>query len=1140
MQTLVSKLRKVVGAAAVTQQPPGYRLTVPTGHIDAVRFESLVAAARTTPPRPLLKEAIGLWRGEPYEEFGDHEFARAERTRLGELHAEVVERLIGLRLDEGEGAGLIAELEELVRRLPFREGLWCHLMTALYRAGRQSDALATYDRVRIMLDRELGVRPGPELRGVHADVLAQESRLLHERSLRSREALMTDLLDRLQPPASGGGVVICPYKGLARFDTEDAEYFHGRDRLVAALVARLAAAPLVALVGASGSGKSSAVRAGLLPQLSAGVLPGSGRWRQLVITPGHDHAGPCDLLVVDQFEEVFTGSGDVVTLMDRIVSAVAGGTRVVLTLRADFYGELVRHPRLARLVADAHELVESMSVAELTSAIERPAQRAGLELEPGLSAAIVADVWDQPGALPLLSTALLDLWERRSGRLLTHAAYVASGGVPGAIERLAERAYLALDEPEREAARIIFLRLAEGGMGERFFRRRADRDEFDGLAAEVAAKMLERRLLIADHDTVEVAHEALLQEWPRLRGWLESDASGRVLRGHLTPAARVWADGGRDPGELYRGARLATALEWAADHESELTAKEREFLEVSAAVTQAETSARRRASRRLRLLAMGLALAVLAASGVAVWARWQYGRAERTRAAAEERTRQIEAQQLSVRAGDADDPAEALRLAVSAVKQHETDSTQHGLVTTLQKHQQVLGAERTKATAVARLGVDIGRGRLTLVSEQGLATTHDLSTFAPIGAPARVLDGPVERVSFDRSGSLALMFQPERNAWTLWDAAAGGAEVRPLRQAQAAVFAGERRIALVTDHHLRLWEENTAAPGPPLTGQVAGDAPVVDQSGTRIAVKLVDRSTQLLDGDGRRLRRLTRAMFPLALSPGGGLLLNRTEAGDGLELWDTGTGARVATMAQPVVSRAVWQADGRRFVTTGDDGQITAWEVAARQARPLLTVRLPEAVGAALLPDAVVAASRDGAIVKWALGPSGRFGHVLRAGAGEERGVLRMAWNPRSSTLVTHVFQSDIERFDLRSGRWTSAPPRRRDTPIRAMGMSADGWLAVGYWDGEVEFGARVIPTGLSEPLPAPAVDGRWLAVTDVAAAAPQAGRIQIHWLGPGRSGTTSLLGSAPVTTLLATEGGLLYAGLTNGTIEVWDVAAAE
>jgi conflict system STAND superfamily ATPase/WD40 domain-containing protein len=419
---------------------------------------------------------------------------------------------------------------------------------------------------------------------------------------------------------------VCPFLGLATFDADHAEYFFGRERLVAELVARLVGSPLVAVIGPSGSGKSSTVRAGLLPALAGGVLPGSERWPRALMRPGEHPSGQLEralpepaehaVLVIDQFEEVFTVCRDEderSAFLDAIVELAEDSERsvqVVVAMRADFYGHCAANDRLARLVGANQVLVGPMRRDELRHAIEEPARRAGLQVEPSLTDALIADVLDQPGGLPLLSAALLEQWREREGRVMRRAAYERTGGVRGAVGRLAERTYASLSEPERRAARGILLRLADAGDHEAAFVRRRmplDEPDRDEHTAAALGALIDSRLVTADGETLEVAHEALLREWPWLRGWLEEDADGRRLHQHLTNASRDWQAGGRDSGELYRGARLASTLDWVAGHEADLNELERDFLAESCAEAEQESEHQRRTNRRLRAVLAGLA-----------------------------------------------------------------------------------------------------------------------------------------------------------------------------------------------------------------------------------------------------------------------------------------------------------------------------------------------------------------------------------------------------------------------------------------------------------------------------------------------------------------------------------------------------
>ncbi|MGZ6642852.1 MAG: nSTAND1 domain-containing NTPase, partial [Solirubrobacteraceae bacterium] len=444
----------------------------------------------------------------------------------------------------------------------------------------------------------------------------------------------------------------CPFKGLASFDVDDAEVFFGRERLVAEMVARLAGAPLMAVVGPSGSGKSSALRAGLLAALAAGVLPGSERWAIVLLRPGEHPLRALEqatlgitgraVVAVDQFEELFTACRDERerAAFAAVLAERAGDPRrqtlVLVAVRADFYGHCAAYPELSRLMGANHVLVGPMRRDELRRAIELPAERAGLIVEPELADALVADVADEPGALPLLSSSLLELWQRRDDRRLRLDTYDQAGGVRGAVARLAERAYEQLEPARRDVARRVLLRLADGE-GDAVLRRRVPLAELEGEGVDETLSVLaDQRLVTIGEGEVEVAHEALLREWPRLQGWLEEDAAGRQLRLHLIGASGDWAARGREAGDLYRGARLAAALEWAVEHDQELNALEREFLEQSRRESEAEVERQRRTNRRLRFLLAGAGVLLLVSIAAGGFAAYQAEHARQAQQTAEQ------------------------------------------------------------------------------------------------------------------------------------------------------------------------------------------------------------------------------------------------------------------------------------------------------------------------------------------------------------------------------------------------------------------------------------------------------------------------------------------------------------------------
>jgi WD40 repeat protein len=529
----------------------------------------------------------------------------------------------------------------------------------------------------------------------------------------------------LAAPPAADAPELCPFKGLASFEASDADVFFGRERLVAELVARLAGAGFLGIVGPSGSGKSSVLRAGLLPALADGVLPGSGGWRRWLLRPGahpleslqavlDDPPAATRLLVaVDQLEELFTACRDEAEraafagLLARAATDPGGRVVVVAAVRADFYGRFAAHPALAELLGANHVLVGPMQPSELRRAVELPAERVGLRVEPELVDALVDDVEGEPGALPLLSTALLELWQNRSGRTLTLTAYRDSGGVHGACERLAEGAYARVPEARRPLVRAVMLRLVGSGEGDAAVRRRAPLAELDADVADVVATLADSRLVTVGEGSVEVAHEALLREWPRLREWIAEDAAGRRLRRHLTRTASDWDASGRDPSELYRGARLAAALDWSGGHEVELNELEREFVAASRHASEREARRARRTNRRLRVLLAGVGVLLVAAVAGGILALVQRGEAR------DAATAQL-AQRLGAQAVVEDDLDLALLLARQAVAIDDTPQTRGSLFASLLRAPAAVGIMHGSEDALL-WGIDLSPDGRTLV-----------------------------------------------------------------------------------------------------------------------------------------------------------------------------------------------------------------------------------------------------------------------------------------------------------------------------------------------------------------------------------------------------------------------------------------
>ena len=683
LQLYVHLLRKALGPERIERQGDGYRV-VAGDALDATRFERLALQAEealrqgeTAGAQELHGEALRCWNGPAFAEFLDTEAVATRAARLEELRLAVHERWADCGLALGRHAEVVVELTELLPRHPFRESLRGQLMTALYRSGRQAEAFELYRRTHALYGTELGVEPGPGLQR------------LHQAMLRGDEGLMPSPV----PVAALVPVGANPYRGLPAFTSSDHDRFFGRDRLCGLLWERVERFPVVVVFGASGSGKTSLLAAGLLGRIRRDT---TARWQPVMMTPTdqpvkqlaaalaeHDRPAGQVLLVVDQFEELFTVCSDPTVREEFVAGLLAAshaGTKVVLSVRADFFVQMTGLSELApALMSEAQLLVGPPSAAELRELIVRPADLEGCSVDADLLATVVAEASGAAAALPLVSHALRETWRNRAGRTLTLAAYQAGGGMHGAIAQTAEHVYAELEPAEQDLVRRLMQRLISlDEDGVRDSRRRVPQTELDGMGpvaavADVVDELVAARLVVVDEYRVEIAHEALIVAWPRLRAWLSEDRRRLVVRQRLTAAARVWQQSGRDAGGLYRGSGLAEAR----PHRSELNLLEREFLDASEELAESELAAARRRVRRLRVLAMVLAvlLAATVTGGGAAWQQRQVAQREHLTVLAHQAA-------LTSRSLVATDPDVARSLALAAYRLHPDADTLGAVIST--------------------------------------------------------------------------------------------------------------------------------------------------------------------------------------------------------------------------------------------------------------------------------------------------------------------------------------------------------------------------------------------------------------------------------------------------------------------------
>ncbi len=401
-----------------------------------------------------------------------------------------------------------------------------------------------------------------------------------------------------------------PFLGLFAFRPEDREFFFGRDALVQKLVTRIKEHPFLAVLGASGSGKSSLVMAGLVPALEAQMsylTPSSAPLSQLLTAK--ESASAKTIFVIDQFEELFTHPHDAAERSDFIhaLLELTKTNRVVITMRADFWGEVAIYTDLKQAMQEHQELIAPMTVDELHSAMELQAAVVGLRFDPTLSESILAEVKGEPGAMPLLQHALWELWNRRHGLWIKAEEYQAFGGVKQAIASTAEEVYASCSDFERARVRDIFLRLTrldESGEG-RDTRRRVLIEELipvnsdSSVTINLLNKLADARLIVKTDKDVEVAHEALIRHWSRLTEWLNEDRDNLRLREGLSESAREWENSKRDDSMLiHRGGRLELALAMSKLPRYQLNPVEQVYLNACVMILERATEEERQQQER--------------------------------------------------------------------------------------------------------------------------------------------------------------------------------------------------------------------------------------------------------------------------------------------------------------------------------------------------------------------------------------------------------------------------------------------------------------------------------------------------------------------------------------------------------------
>jgi WD40 repeat protein/DNA-binding SARP family transcriptional activator len=1003
-------------------------------------------------------------------------------------------------------------------------------------AARDARALA------LLLARLTDGSPGPL-----AGVIARASSADAEQQYPDAVALYEDLVrarigDGATPaPVSSPPVPTRPpnpYKGLRAFTEADVPDFFGREALTARLLSRLReggpCGRFLAVVGPSGSGKSSVLRAGMIPAVRAGALPGSEGWFIALMTPaddpfrelatalGHVAVEPTDaadvqledgrdglsralravlpdhegelLLVIDQFEELFTLVEDE-ELRRRFVATVVDAAtrpeqrvRVVVALRADLYDRPLRYPALAELVRARTEAVVPLSPEELDRAVRLPAERVGVCVEPALIAEVVRDVADRPGVLPLLQYALTEQFDRADGDGLTAATYAAIGGVAGALARRAEEVHAGLSTAAQLATRQLFLRLVSlGGEGVDDTRRRVPRSELESLAVDpvpmtsaIEAFGAARLLTFDRHPdtreaTVEVAHESLLRVWDRLRSWTDAARDDLRAERRVAAATRDWLAADREPSFLLTGVRLEQVEAWRARSALATTPEEREYLEASVAErdrAQAEEDERLARERRFERSSYRRLRALVAVLLVAA----------------------LIAGGLTVFGFTQRDRA---RLEAARAEYEIT----------------IAQARELAATAVANLEVDPERSMLLALEAIDRTRSVD-GTVLPeaeealhraVGTSRIVLRVPGigGTLSWSPDGDVFVTEGPEdRGVVDIRDATTGGSVRRWIghdADINDVAFSPDGTVLATggDDGAVRTWDPTTGEMLLEVRGDGAAWHPSWNPDGSVVAVVWTEEQRVALvdSATGGSVRDLDGLDDPWAISfSTDGQLLGVSDWRTGVRIFDTSTGEEVTKLdGHTEVHEVVWSPDGRWIATGSADTTVRIWDARTYEPRFTLHGHTDSVNGIAWSADSrrLLSGSSDGSATVWDVSSTGAR-EAVTFSTSDRRGILGVAFAPDGDrAMVSELQGGAVLVFDLSLG--------------------GDGEVATFPAEEDADnVGAFV---GDGDLLAATAEEPGTAAVWDVPSGEPR------HALGP-HDDTVTAVAVAPSSNLVTTAGG--------------------
>lgn len=958
-------------------------------------------------------------------------------------------------------------------------------------------------------------------------------------------ATVNAVIAALSQPTSGQS----PFKGLESFQEKDAALFFGRESIIISMTDRAKSprgARFLAVVGGSGSGKSSLVRAGLLPRLR------EAGWMRIIMTPGErplhtlvtrlTEASPLPeatvreslqasasglhdvitttladtppstrfVLVVDQFEELFTqaaDSADRASFIENLYHAATmpdGRTLVIVTMRADYFGHLSDHPKLAALFRgnDNPFIATRLEPDDLLQAIRKPANVVGLRYESGLPERILRDVESEPGALPLLQFALQQLYERRDGNALTIAAYESIGGIRQALANHAEAVYLGLSRSEADGLRRLLLALVivDPTSGEILRRRRTRGDlVFPGVPEKQIDLLIglltapNNRLLVTNgrdtdssaNATVEVSHEALLTHWERCRQWVRDNEQAIIQRDEYEEAAQQWSAAGRNPADVLRGARLAAAQEWIASDNEFVTRLQREFIAAGTA----------QANRRQRVVAGVLALVSLLAVAAVIAAVIALQQTEAERVAREdavaeaeradtERDRANEAVlvaqsgrvallgQFELQQGRIDN---ALLLGIEAFNLADSPEARGTLLSSLQSVEQLTQILHIHGSTVTTVDYSPNGETFASADMDGQIIIWDAQTGAPLGLPISHGD-LVWSVAFTPDSTRLLSAGNDGHV-RVWNVETG-LEARELLQGGDQEVAYDVSVSpdgifvlvayqnsLVPEESLaRVWDLETGD----TISELFGHTDTVytasyNSRGTQVATGSADGTINIWSLDNiaepellTKIDAHTNWVWDVEFSPDNSILASGS-ADDTLKLWDVETGEQIGaslTDHNDWVRDVAFSPDGTQLASASGDGTVILRDGTTGQRIQTISVFTAHAdevweITFAPNGDELISASEDTQVMRWNTAPSSILSRVLAGNQSEIYDVRYSGDNILTASIVG-ANPPQVLVWNAGTGR-IGAEPFMTDTSILTLDVAPSGEaFVIGGDNGEV------------------------------------------------------------------------------------------